>query len=144
MAALISSLIGVLFASAVYLVLARRSFSVILGLTLAAYGTNLFLLATGKVGDLAPPIITEGIAAYADPLPQALVLTAIVIGFGMTAFLIVLSLRASFATGTDHVDGQERDDVYEQEFSGVDGQDRVATIRAERIRRGAATKERSQ
>lgn len=107
MAALMSSLIGVLFACGVYLVLARRTFSVILGLSLLAYGTNLFLLASGRLDALAPPILRDVTADYADPLPQALVLTAIVIGFGMTAFLVVLSLRAYFASGSDHVDGQE-------------------------------------
>ena len=108
MAALVAALVGVLFGCGVYLVLARRTFSVILGVTLLSYGTNLFLLATGELGDLAPAIIQEGSASYADPLPQALVLTAIVISFGMTAFLIVLSLRAHFATGVDHVDGEDR------------------------------------
>lgn len=109
MAALIAALTGVLFASGVYLTLARRTFSVVLGLTLIAYGTNLFLLASGGLGELAPPILVDGTEGYADPLPQALVLTAIVIGLGMTAFLIVLALRVHFATGSDHVDGEEPD-----------------------------------
>jgi multicomponent K+:H+ antiporter subunit C len=106
-AALIASLIGVLFACGVYLVLRQRTFSVVLGLTLMSYGTNLFLLAMGRAGANAPPIVLEGVTDYADPLPQALVLTAIVIGFGMTAFLVVLAIRTRIETRTDHVDGRE-------------------------------------
>jgi multisubunit Na+/H+ antiporter MnhC subunit len=105
--ALTASLIGVLFACGVYLFLRRRTFSVVLGLTLVSYGTNLFLLAMGRLRATAPPIIREGGGGYADPLPQALVLTAIVIGFGMTAFLVVLAIRARIETGTDDVDGEE-------------------------------------
>lgn len=108
MAALIACLVGVLFACGVYLLLQRRTFSVVLGLTLASYGTNLLLLASGRLSATSPPVITEGVTEYADPLPQALVLTAIVIGFGMTAFLVVLALAARAATGTDHVDGREQ------------------------------------
>ena len=109
MAALIACLVGVLFACGVYLLLQRRTFPVVLGLTLASYGTNLLLLASGRLSATSPPVITEGASDYADPLPQALVLTAIVIGFGMTAFLVVLALAARAATGTDHVDGREEE-----------------------------------
>jgi multicomponent K+:H+ antiporter subunit C len=105
--ALIASLVGLLFACGVYLVLRQRTFSVVLGLTLMAYGTNLFLLGMGRVGAGSPPIVRDGVTDYADPLPQALVLTAIVIGFGMTAFLVVLAIRGRIETGTDHVDGDE-------------------------------------
>ncbi|MBX3202170.1 MAG: Na+/H+ antiporter subunit C [Labilithrix sp.] len=110
MAALIAILVGVLYASATYLVLRRRTFPVILGVTLAAYATNLFLLASGRVAASRPPIIEEGATGYADPLPQALVLTAIVISFGMTAFLVVLAIRARVEIGTDEVDGAYVDD----------------------------------
>jgi multicomponent K+:H+ antiporter subunit C len=98
--------IAVLVSCGVYLVLRARIFPVILGVMLLGYAANLFLLAMGRLSVTTPPIITEGADGYADPLPQALVLTAIVIGFGMTAFLVVLALKAGLVTGTDHVDGR--------------------------------------
>lgn len=107
MEALIALSIGVLVACGVYLLLRARSYPVILGIMLLSYAVNLFLVSMGRVSDGAPPIIEYGVTEYVDPLPQALVLTAIVIGFGMAAFVIVLALRARIAVGTDHVDGEE-------------------------------------
>ena len=107
MALLMATAIGVLVGGGVYLLLRPRTFSVILGLTLLSYGVNLFLLAAGRLGSGAAPVLVDGAAAYADPLPQALILTAIVISFGMTAFLVVLALRAFLTLQTDHVDGYE-------------------------------------
>ncbi|NDP39681.1 MAG: Na+/H+ antiporter subunit C [Rhodoferax sp.] len=102
---LIALSIGVLTGCGVYLVLRARTFPVVLGLTLLSYGVNLFLFATGRLVIGQPPVI--GLASgHADPLPQALVLTAIVIGFAMTAFVIMLSLRARAELGNDHVDGR--------------------------------------
>ena len=103
---LTATTIGVLVASAVFLLLRARTFPVILGLTLLSYAVNLFLVVMGRVRGGAPPIVVEGTARYVDPLPQALVLTAIVIGFGMTAFVVVLALRARISMRTDHVDGR--------------------------------------
>ena len=80
----------------------------VLGYTLVSYAVNLFLFASGRVRGSEPPVIVEGGGNYADPLPQALVLTAIVIGLGMTAFLIVLALRANAELDSDHVDGEEK------------------------------------
>lgn len=97
--------IGVLVACAVFLLLRARTFPVILGLALSSYAVNLFLVAMGRLRGGAAPIIREGTEQYVDPLPQALVLTAIVIGFGMTAFLLILSLLARRDLGNDHVDG---------------------------------------
>lgn len=113
MEALMASAIGALTALGVYLVLRARTFAVILGLMMLSYAVNLFLLSMGRLRGTAPPVITEGVpmAAYADPVPQALILTAIVIGFGMTAFVIVLALRARIALGTDHVDGRRDDEA---------------------------------
>lgn len=108
MEALMSIAIGALIASGVYLLLRARTYPVILGIMLIGYAVNLFLVAMGRVRGGAPPIIQEGVTAYVDPLPQALVLTAIVIGFGMAAFIVVLALAAGMAAGTDHVDGEER------------------------------------
>ncbi len=102
---LLSLVIGVLTASGVYLTLRARTFPVVLGLTLFAYGVNLFLFAMGRLTIGYPAIIDATAKSYSDPLPQALVLTAIVIAFGMTAFLIVLALKARGELGNDHVDG---------------------------------------
>ncbi len=103
---LISASIGILTACGVYLLLRARTFSVVLGLTLLSYGVNLFLFSTGRLTVGMPAVISEGARGYADPLPQALVLTAIVIGFAMTAFVIMLALKARAELGNDHVDGR--------------------------------------
>ncbi|SFM38076.1 Na+/H+ antiporter subunit C [Marinobacter zhejiangensis] len=113
-------IIGTLTASGIYLVLRARTFPVVVGLTLLSYGVNLFLFATGRLATGGQPIIgsTE---QYADPLPQALVLTAIVIGFAMTAFVVVLALRNQADNEDDHVDGRKREihtDIEEKEESG--------------------------
>jgi multicomponent K+:H+ antiporter subunit C len=107
MEVVVSLVIGVLTACGVYLSLRARTFPVVLGLTLLSYAVNLFLFVTGRLVLGAPPIIEAGRGVYADPLPQALVLTAIVISFGMTAFVVILALRARAELGIDHVDGKE-------------------------------------
>jgi multicomponent K+:H+ antiporter subunit C len=104
---LISFSIGLLAAGGIYLLLRARTFPVVLGLTLLSYAVNLFLFVMGRPVTGRPPVISASAMGYADPLPQALVLTAIVIGFGMTAFLVVLALRALGELGSDHVDGRE-------------------------------------
>lgn len=103
---LIASAIGVLTAGGIYLALRGRSFQVVLGLTLLSYAVNLFLFAIGRLVVDRPPIFAKGVTDHADPLPQALVLTAIVITFGMTALTVILSLRSFLETGTDQVDGE--------------------------------------
>ena len=105
MEALIALVIAVLTACGVYLSLRARTFPVVLGLTLLSYAVNLFLFASGRLSKGVPPVIQPGVTEYADPLPQALVLTAIVISFGMTAFVVILALRARAELGNDHVDG---------------------------------------
>ncbi len=105
MEALLSLVIGVLTACGIYLVLRARSFTVVLGLTFLSYAVNLFLFAMGRLVIGNPPVIRAA-ANYADPLPQALVLTAIVISFAMTAFVIVLALKCRAELGNDHVDGR--------------------------------------
>ena len=103
--------IGILFGSGVWLILRPRSFQVLTGLLLMSYAVNLFIFAVGGLRIGAAPIVAANgpanAAALADPLPQALVLTAIVIGFATTALLLVVLLAARGLTGTDHVDGQE-------------------------------------
>jgi multicomponent K+:H+ antiporter subunit C len=103
--------LGVLTAAGVWLMLRPRTFDLVLGLTLLSYAVNLFIFFTGRLAVGLPPIIdgqrAPTLAQYADPLPQALVLTAIVISFAMTAVLLVIAVRARAATGTDHADGTE-------------------------------------
>jgi multicomponent K+:H+ antiporter subunit C len=108
---LVASGIGLLFASGTYLLLRARTFTVIIGLTLLAYGVNALIFAMGRLRTGEPPVLSLELAAYTDPLPQALVLTAIVIAFGMTALVVVLILRAFLEVGTDHVDGTEPADA---------------------------------
>lgn len=106
MEVLFSLVVAVLFGTGIYLTLRARTFPVVMGLMLLSYGVNLFLVAMGRLRSGMPAIIEEG-GEYADPLPQALVLTAIVIGFAMTSFITVLALRARGELGNDHVDGTE-------------------------------------
>lgn len=107
MEALIALAVGVLTACGIYLSLRARTFPVVLGLTLLSYAVNLFLFVTGRLMIGVPAIIGADRGSYADPLPQALVLTAIVISFGMTAFVVILALRARAELGDDHVDGEQ-------------------------------------
>ena len=105
--------IGVLTGSGVWLVLRSRTFQVVIGLSLLSYAVNLFIFSTGGLRSGAAPILERGaagdLATHADPVPQALVLTAIVIGFATTALFLVVLLAARGFTGTDHVDGRERE-----------------------------------
>ncbi len=98
--------LGVLTTCGVYLLLRARTFTVILGLTLLSHAVNLYLFASGRLVAGAPAIV--GLAERAaDPLPQALVLTAIVIGFATTALFLVVLLALRGLSGGDHVDGEE-------------------------------------
>ena len=105
--------IAVLAGSGVWLLLRPRSFQVIVGLSLLSYAVNLFIFVMGWVrGGIAP--VVDAVrppdpAQFADPIPQALVLTAIVITFATTSLLLVVLLAARGLTGTDHVDGRESD-----------------------------------
>ena len=97
--------IGLLTACGLYLMLRARTFPLVLGLTMLSYAGNLFIFAMGRLAVGVPPIVADGASGYADPLPQALVLTAIVIGLATTAFTVSLALVLFGASGTDHVDG---------------------------------------
>ena len=103
--------IGVLAGAGVWLLLRPRTFQLLLGFTLLSYAVNLFIFSMGSLAIDKEPILVDGVApdlaSYADPTPQALVLTAIVINFAMTALLLVVLLASRGATGTDHVDGVE-------------------------------------
>ena len=97
--------LAVLTSCGIYLMLRARTFPVMVGLALLSYAVNLFLFATGRLAEAAPAVLGKA-EVYADPLPQALVLTAIVIGFAMTAYALVLALRAQGELDSDHVDGK--------------------------------------
>lgn len=102
---LVSCAIGVMTAGGIYLVLRQRTFPAILGLALLSYAVNVFLFTSGRLALDAPPILTDGNATtYTDPLPQALVLTAIVISFGMTAVVVLMALGAYLISQTDRTD----------------------------------------
>ena len=111
MEALLALVIGVLAGAGVWLVLRSRTFEVIMGLSLLGYAVNLFIFSMGSLSSGAEPIVVPGLPAtllhYTDPLPQALVLTAIVIGFAMTALFLVVLLALRGLSDTDHVDGEE-------------------------------------
>ncbi|MHA7888081.1 MULTISPECIES: Na+/H+ antiporter subunit C [Roseicyclus] len=101
----VASAVGVLTAGGVYLLLRLRTFPVILGLALLSYAVNVFIFASGRLAIDQSPILSKyGEASYTDPLPQALVLTAIVISFGMTAVLVMIGLASYLEADTDRVD----------------------------------------
>ncbi|MGB8714434.1 MAG: Na+/H+ antiporter subunit C [Onishia taeanensis] len=104
---------GILTACGLFLTLRGRSFPVVVGLTLLSYAVNLFLFSMGGLTTNGAAIL-DGSGNYADPLPQALVLTAIVIGFAMTAFAVILAMRARGDMGNDHVDGRQVDEPREE------------------------------
>jgi multicomponent K+:H+ antiporter subunit C len=103
---LLASGIGFVTACGIYLLLRGRTFPVVLGLSMIGYAVNVFIFVMGRLWTDAHPILV-GNEAVADPLPQALVLTAIVIGFATTGFVIELALRSRHESGSDHVDGHE-------------------------------------
>lgn len=103
---LLASGLGVVAATGIYLLLRGRTFPVVLGLSLIGYAVNVFIFVMGRLWTDAHPILV-GQEPVADPLPQALVLTAIVIGFATTGFVIELALRSRHESGSDHVDGHE-------------------------------------
>lgn len=105
---LVASAIGILTSAGLYLVLRLRTFPVIMGVSLLTYAVNIFLFASGRLTVGAPPILS-GATNYTDPLPQALVLTAIVISFGMTAVIVMISLGAYLGGDDDHIDDQPSD-----------------------------------
>ncbi|ABI59939.1 Na+/H+ antiporter subunit C [Nitrosomonas eutropha] len=105
--------IGILVGSGVWLLLRPRTYQIIIGLGLLSYAVNLFIFSAGRLIVGRPPVTQTGVrvdpATFADPVPQALILTAIVIGFATTALFLVILLASRGLTGTDHVDGEESD-----------------------------------
>ncbi len=114
---LVASSIGLLTAGGVYLILRLRTFPVIVGLSLLSYAVNLFIFASGRLAIGLPPIWSKTAEGYSDPLVQALVLTAIVISFGMTAVIVMLGLGAYLEAGDDRIDMEPSDP---EEDSGED------------------------
>ncbi len=115
---LVAIVIGVMTAGGIYLLLRLRTFPVILGISLLTYAVNVFLFTSGRLVIGAPPVLRDGMDSYTDPLPQALVLTAIVISFGMTAVVVMIGLGAFLGSDDDHVD----DAPHENEMHGVEEQ----------------------
>ena len=111
MEAVISLAVGVLASAGIWLLLRPRTFQVLIGLSLLSYAVNLFIFSVGSLALDKEPIVKPGVAAdlanYSDPLPQSLVLTAIVIGFATTALFLVVLLALRGLSGGDHVDGEE-------------------------------------
>ena len=118
---LLATGIGFVTACAIYLMLRGRTFPVVLGLSLLGYAVNVFIFAMGRLWSNAQPILV-GDGPVADPLPQALVLTAIVIGFATTGFVIELALRSRHESGSDHVDGHEPGQAPDQAAGQTAGQ----------------------
>ena len=112
----VASSVAALTAAGIYLILRLRAFATILGLALLSYAVNVFLFSSGRLAIDLPPILSKyGDASYTDPLPQALVLTAIVISFGMTAVVVMIALGAYLSAKDDKIDMDER-----AELSGED------------------------
>ncbi|MCD5323653.1 MULTISPECIES: Na(+)/H(+) antiporter subunit C [Pontibacillus] len=99
-----SLLAGILFATGIYNLLQKQLLRIVIGTALISHGAHLFILTMGKLKRGKPPIIVEGVENYVDPLPQALILTSIVISFGVTSFLLVLAYRAAQTNETDNMD----------------------------------------
>jgi len=117
---LVASAVGVLTAAGVYLILRLRSFSVILGLAMLSYAVNLFLFSTGRLTVGLSPILSKTAQGYTDPLPQALVLTAIVISFGMTAVLVMVALGAFLTSDHDRIDIESNTETDESDEPEVE------------------------
>lgn len=106
-------IIGVLFTAAVYLILSKSLLRIIFGTGLLSHGAHLLLLTMGGLGGKAPPVIADGVTDYVDPLPQALILTAIVISFGVTAFILVLAYQVYSKHQTDNMDLMRGNDEHD-------------------------------
>ncbi|WP_313802985.1 Na(+)/H(+) antiporter subunit C [Cytobacillus sp.] len=96
--------IGILFMSATYLMLSKSLLRIIIGTGLLSHGAHLLILTMGGLKKGTVPLLGEEASSYTDPIPQALILTAIVISFGVTAFFLVLAYRAYKELGTDNTE----------------------------------------
>ncbi|CDQ39579.1 MULTISPECIES: Na(+)/H(+) antiporter subunit C [Virgibacillus] len=99
-----SILAGVLFATAIYNILQKQLLRIVIGTALLSHGAHILILTMGRLKTGQPPVLTEGISDYTDPLPQALILTSIVISFGVTSLLLVLAYRTTKENNTDNME----------------------------------------
>lgn len=113
MEVLMSIVVGILFAAATYLMLSKSILRIIIGTGLLSHGAHLLILTMGGLKKGAAPLLGEHAQSYVDPLPQALILTAIVISFGVTSFFLVLAYRSYQELGTDDMDQLRGNDQYE-------------------------------
>lgn len=108
MEALLAVMAGVLYGTGIYLMLRRRLAQLIIGIGLLSHGSNVLILTAAGITRARPPLVAAGdvtvTASYADPVPQSLILTSIVIGFGVLAFALVLADRVHRWAGTDDID----------------------------------------
>ncbi|MBZ0299335.1 MAG: Na+/H+ antiporter subunit C [Anaerolineae bacterium] len=115
MAVVLAFVIGALYAAGLYMMMRRSMVKLIAGLVLLGYASNLLIFTVARLTRAQPPLIPEGMTTppepFADPVPQALILTAIVIGFGLQAFALVLVKRAYQAVGTDDLDKMKATDT---------------------------------
>jgi multicomponent Na+:H+ antiporter subunit C len=113
---LLAIVVGALYAAGLYLMMLRSIVKLILGLALLGHAANLLIFTIGRLNNSQPPLIREGMeqmtGSFADPLPQALILTAIVIGFGVQAFALVLLKRVYQTFGTDDIKKIHEADVH--------------------------------
>ena len=116
---LVATAVGILTASGIYMILRQRTFPVIVGLTMISYATNIFIFAAGRLAIGLPPVLRDEASAYTDPIPQALVLTAIVISFGMSAVIVMFALGAYLNTGSDRINME--DPTFEAGLEGREG-----------------------
>ncbi|MEM7732586.1 MAG: Na+/H+ antiporter subunit C [Pseudomonadota bacterium] len=130
---LVASAVGILTAAGIYLILRKRTFPVILGTAFISYAVNVFLFASGRLAVNEPPVLQDDVVLYSDPLPQALVLTAIVIAFGMTAVVVMIGVGAYLSSQDDHID-----DVDEVQSDGT-GANPSADEPTDPSQKGAAT-----
>ena len=138
---LVASAIGAMTAGGIYLILRLRAFAVILGLAMLSYAVNVFLFSAGRLAINKPPVL-EGykvtdFSLYSDPLPQALVLTAIVISFGMMAVLVMFALGAYLEAGNDHIDMNAPDAPDDETPDPLEGEDPHLSIEFEKTERDA-------
>ncbi|MHC0039021.1 Na(+)/H(+) antiporter subunit C [Pseudoneobacillus sp. C159] len=98
---LMAIVVGILFMTATYLMLSKSLLRIIIGTGLLSHGAHLLILTMGGLKRGAAPLLGEHASSFVDPLPQALILTAIVISFGVTSFFLVLAYRAYQELGTD-------------------------------------------
>ncbi|MFZ4451945.1 Na(+)/H(+) antiporter subunit C [Salibacterium aidingense] len=108
-----SIIAGVLFMGGTYLVLSKNMIRIIIGTAIISHGAHVLLLTMAGLKSGAPPLLGLKASTYTDPLPQALILTAIVISFGVTSFFLVLGYRTYKETGTDNTEKMRGTDSYD-------------------------------